>query len=132
MDEIKGLVAHPADADELAARKAALTGAFEREAATSTGFAGLLAGRAAYDIPLAELGAHVGDIEAVTPAHAEAAAGRLVDPAAADILVAGDAQLFLGDLKKAYPGAEVIKLDALDSAAPGAAVTTAGTPPGRP
>lgn len=63
-------------------------------------------------LPLSELGSYTDRVSAVDPAAVLAAAKRL-DPAAASIVVVGDAKLFLADLRKAYPDAEVIAADAL-------------------
>jgi len=96
-----------------------LVGDFGRSAATSGGLGQMLSLRAVEGVDLAEVETHAGGIEAVTAKAAQAAAGQVVDPAAADVVVVGDARLFLEPLRKRFPNLVVIPADQLDLEAPG-------------
>ncbi|MFX4505171.1 hypothetical protein ABTA62_19415, partial [Acinetobacter baumannii] len=64
-------------------------------------------------VPLSELGRYTQRVAAVDPAAVQAAAAKLLDPSVASVVVVGDAKLFLPELRKTYPDAEVIAADAL-------------------
>jgi zinc protease len=119
LDQIRSLGAAPAPADELAARKADLIGDFGRSAATSAGLAQMVSIRAIEGVDIGEVERHAAGIEAVTGAAARAAANRVVDPNALDMVVVGDAHLFLDALRKRFPKLEVVPASALDLEAAG-------------
>jgi zinc protease len=112
--EIQRLGAQAAPGEELAARKATLIGHFGRTADTGAGLAGLLTQNAVQGVDLGEIGRYAAQIQAVDPDQARAAALKLADPARLDVVVVGDAKLFKDELKKRFPGLEVIEADALD------------------
>jgi zinc protease len=112
--EIHRLVAEPATTEELAARKANLIGDFGRAADTDAGLAGLLTQNAIYGVDPGEIGRYAERIEAVEPDQVRAGAAKLADPAQLDVVVVGDAKLFLDALKKRFPKVEVIEAAALD------------------
>lgn len=118
LGEAARLSSTPATPAELDARKAALTGEFGREAATGLGLAGDLSLYAGLDLPPSEVDRFVGQIQAVTPAEAQAASIRVVDPAKASLVVVGDAKSFLPALKQRFPNLQLIEADALDLSAP--------------
>jgi len=70
-------------------------------------------------VDIGEVETHAAGIEAVTPQAAQAAADRVVDPKAADVVVVGDAHLFLDALRMRFPGLVVISADRLDLEAAG-------------
>ncbi|WP_404367532.1 M16 family metallopeptidase [Sphingomonas sp. MMS24-J45] len=111
--EMKRLGAEPVTPAELETRKAVLVGNFGRATETTEGIAGTVGGYVVQGLPLSELGAYTARVSAVDPAAVQAAAAKLLDPAAASIVVVGDAKLFLPELRKTYPDAEVIPADAL-------------------
>ena len=104
---------------ELETRKAATLGDFGRSIETTDGVAGILGGYILQGVPLDELGRYAGAVQAVDPAALRQAADALVDPAAASVVVVGDAKTFLPSLRKLYPQVEVIPAATLklDSAA---------------
>jgi len=57
-------------------------------------------------------------VEAVTPAEVSAFTARMLDPAAASVIVAGDAKAFSAELKAKLPNLEVIPADQLDLQSP--------------
>ncbi len=111
--EMKRLGAGPVSASELDTRKAVLVGNFGRATETTGGIAGTVGGYVVQGLPLSELGQYTQRVSAVDPAAVQAAAAKLLDPAAASVVVVGDAKLFLPELRKAYPAVEVIPADAL-------------------
>jgi len=119
LEQIRTLGASPAAASELAARKADLIGEFGRSAATSGGLGQMLSLRAVEGVDIGEVETHAGGIEAVTAKAAQDAAGRLVDPNATDVVVVGDAHLFLDALRKRFANLVVIPADQLDLEAAG-------------
>ena len=114
LDELRRLGAEPAPAGELDARKAALTGEFGRQAVTGAGLAGLLAVDAVYGVDLTETARYAEAVNAVSADQARAAAAKLADPAQAQVVVVGDAKLFIEALRKAFPQVEVIPAAQLD------------------
>ena len=116
--EIGRLDTAPASSAELDARKSTLTGEFGRAAATGDGLGRLLAQDVVEDIAPQDVDHYIARTEAVTPAQAQAAAARLVDPAKADVIIVGDAKLFLPALKKRFGTVDVVAADKLDLDAP--------------
>ncbi|MFA6122271.1 MAG: pitrilysin family protein [Sphingomonas sp.] len=111
--EMKRLGAEPVTAAELETRKAVLVGNFGRATETTGGIAGTIGGYIVQGVPLSELGQYTRSVSAVDPAAVQAAAAKLLDPTVASVVVVGDAKLFLAELRKTYPDAEVIPADAL-------------------
>ena len=114
IEEVRRLGDEPAAPEELAARKAALIGAFGRTADTGGGLAGLLTQDAVYGVDLAEIGRYAARIEAIDAGQTREAALRLADRTRLDIVVAGDAKFFLDALKARFAKVEVIEASALD------------------
>jgi zinc protease len=94
-------------------------GEFGRSLATTDGLASILGNLALYGVPLAELNAYTGKVEAVTPAEVQAFARARLDPAQASVIVAGDGKAFVDGLKTRLPGLEVIPASDLDLDQPG-------------
>jgi zinc protease len=125
-DEVAGLMLHleatlasaPLPPEELAARKASLVGGFGRSAATSAGLAEVLGRYATLGVDLSEVQSFTGKLEQVTADETKAAAPKLADPARTSLVIAGDAKLFLADLKKRYPNLVVIQAAKLDPGRP--------------
>ncbi len=67
-DEMTRLAAEPASLTELAARKSVLVGDFGRDLGTSGGLAGILGNLAIYGVPLDDIQAYTGKVEAVSAA----------------------------------------------------------------
>ncbi len=95
-------------ADELNARKASLIGDFGRDVETTAGVAGQISTFALYGLPPERLSTYVADINAVTPEQARAAAAQYFDASRADLVIAGDAQVFYNNLRRVRPNAERI------------------------
>lgn len=112
--EMKRIGTEPAPAAELDTRKAVLIGGFGRSAETTGGIASLIAGYVIDDVALSELKTYAERIEGVSPAAVQEAAAKLIDPAAASIVVVGEAKQFVDELRKTYPTLEVIPASALN------------------
>ena len=112
--ELTRLAAEPAGAEELKARKSTLIGNYGRNLATAEGLADAVGNLALYGVPLSELGAYTGKVEAVTPEQVQDFARSQLDPARMSLIVAGDAKIFVDDLKKRAPNLEVIPAADLD------------------
>jgi zinc protease len=112
--ELARLAAEPAGAEELKARKSTLVGAYGRELATTEGLADTLGNLALYGVPLSEMNAYTGKVEAVTADQVQAFAKAHLDPAQVSIIVAGDAKAFADELKKRQPLVDIIPAAELD------------------
>ncbi|MDB5464332.1 MAG: peptidase family [Phenylobacterium sp.] len=113
-EQMTSLATAPASADELTARKSNLVGNYGRRLATTGGLADILGNLALYGVPLDEITRYTGKVEAVSPAQVQAFAARVMDPAKASVIVAGDAKTFAPTLKAKRPDLEVIPADQLD------------------
>ncbi len=111
--EMARLGTEPVAASELDSRKATLIGDFGRDTETTGGIANLLGDFVVQQVPLAELKSFTSSVSAVDPAAVQAAAAKLLDPAAASIIVVGDAKQFIDPMRKAYPDLELIPASAL-------------------
>jgi zinc protease len=114
MDEAKKLGAEPIAPGELGPRKASLVGGYGRAVETSAGMAGVLTADALYGVDLKQVGLYPGEINAVSSDEARAAAPAAVDPAAASLIIVGDAKTFIDKLKSRFPNAQVIAAKDLD------------------
>jgi zinc protease len=112
--ELARLGASTIPGDELGNRKAVLIGDFGRSVETVGGLAGQLSELAQFGLPLTKLQSYAQDIEAVTAEQATAAAKAHFDPAAASLVVVGDAAVFGSKLKAKYPQLETIAIDKLN------------------
>ena len=116
--EMKGLTATPPGPEELKARKSVLIGGFGRELETTDGLADILGNLALYGVPLSEMNAYTGKVEAVTGAQVQDFAATRLDPAGVSVIVAGDAKAFSEGLKTRRPDLEVIPAAELDLDSP--------------
>ncbi|MFL5294758.1 MAG: M16 family metallopeptidase [Phenylobacterium sp.] len=117
-EEMGKLAKGPAGEEELKARKSALVGSYGRRLATTGGLADILGNLALYGVPLDEITRYTERVEAVTPAQVQTFAGRIMDPARASVIVAGDAKAFADGLKAKRPDLEVIPVTQLDLDSP--------------
>jgi len=101
----------PVGADELAARKATLSGSFGFALETTRGLLGQIADLAVSGLPLDELSHYLDKVEAVSADQVRTFAATHLDADGLRIVVAGDGAQFATALAKAYP-----KLERLDAA----------------
>ena len=118
VEQMTSLAAAPASPDELTARKSNLVGSYGRRLATTNGLADILGNLALYGVPLGEITRYTTRVEAVSPAQVRAFAARVMDPAKASVIVAGDAKTFGAALKAKRPDLEVIPVSELDLDSP--------------
>ncbi len=119
LNEMRRLGAEPIPAAELVARRASLTGDFGREVETTAGVAGLIADHVLDGVGPDEIGRYLRAVLAVTPAGAQAAAGELLAPGGATIVIVGEASQFVERLRREQTNVTVIPIAELnlDSAA---------------
>jgi zinc protease len=103
---------------ELTAKKSNLVGGYGRRLATTNGLADILGNLALYGVPLDEITRYTDRVNAVTDAQVQAFAKRVMDPAQANLIIAGDAKTFAEALKAKRPELEVIPVDQLDLDSP--------------
>ncbi len=112
--EMRKMADAPPAAEELKARKSVLVGGFGRQLATSGGLADVLGNLALYGVPLEEVAAYTGKVEAVQAAQVQAFSRKLFDPATASVVVAGDAKAFSAGLKAKLPNLEIVPAAEID------------------
>jgi zinc protease len=99
---------------ELTTRQAILTGAFGDSLETVDGLGGLVAGLALYDLPMSELAAYVGNVEAIDGAAVQSAFAEHLPVDRASLVIVGDAAQFIDALRAKHPNVEVIPISALN------------------
>lgn len=114
LDEFARLASEPLDAELLDKRRLYLGGIRARAMETSGGFNAVVAQLLLHGLPPQEAVRYAEQLKAVDPGAASAAARGLADPAAATIVIAGDAALFLDDLRALRGDVEVIPASQLD------------------
>jgi len=112
--EMRRLGAEPIPAAELDARRASLTGDFGRDVETTAGLAQLISSYILDGIDPAELVRYQRAVLAVTPAEAQAAAGQLLRPDGATIVIVGEASQFLERLRREQANVTVIPIAELN------------------
>jgi zinc protease len=112
--EIERLSTTQPTASELTTRQAILTGAFGSQLETVDGLGTLVANLALYDLPMSELAAYVGKVEAIDGPAVQSAFAEHLPVDRASLVIVGDAAQFLDALRAQYPQVEVIPLSALN------------------
>lgn len=105
--------APPADA-ELTPRKAVLIGNFSRNLETVNGLVSQLASLALQGVSLDEINRYINSVQAITTEDVQKFAGTRLDAKTSNIIIVGNAKLFLPELQKKYPNVEVIPVAELD------------------
>ncbi|HEX8276988.1 MAG TPA: pitrilysin family protein [Longimicrobiaceae bacterium] len=111
-----GLAAEPATAAELAARRAFVVGTLARELQTTDGLATAVGMLAARGVPLERVARLGRELQAVTPRDVQRFGARLA-AAKPQVVIVGRADQLLEDVRRRFPGAEVVPFDELDLAA---------------
>jgi zinc protease len=101
-------------AAELDVRRAVILGSFGRTAETTSGIADLISAYVIRGVGPDEIGRYQRAVLAVTPAEAQAAAGQLLDPQGATVVIVGDARHFVERLRRERQDVTVIPLSELD------------------
>jgi zinc protease len=105
--------APPADV-ELTPRKAVLIGNFSRNLETVNGLVGQVASLALHGLSLDEINRYINSVQAISTADVQKFAGTRLDAKTSNIIIVGNAKLFLSELQKKYPNVEVIPVSELD------------------
>jgi zinc protease len=105
--------APPADL-ELTPRKAVLIGTFSRNLETAGGLVGQIASLALHGLGLDEINRYINNVQAIGTADVQKFAGGRLDAKTSNIIIVGNAKLFLPELQKKYPNVEVIPVTELD------------------
>lgn len=118
VSELTRLGTDPITDAELTPRKAVLVGNFGRSLETTTGLVGRVAALAQYGVPLAEIDRYIQSVQAVTAEDVRRFASGRIGSKSASLVIVGNAKLFLDDLKKQFPNAEVIPVAEVDFNSP--------------
>jgi zinc protease len=108
--EIERLSTTQPTESELTTRQAILTGAFGGSLETVDGLGGLVANLALYDLPMSELAAYVGKVEAIDGAAVQSAFAEHLPADRASLVIVGDAAQFIDALRAKHPEVEVIPI----------------------
>ncbi len=101
-------------ASELNTRQAILTGGFGSQLETVDGLGGLVAGLALYDLPMTDLAAFVGNVEAIDGPAVQSAFAEHLPVDRASLVIVGDAAQFIDALRAKHPDVEIIPISALN------------------
>ncbi|MBA3321698.1 MAG: insulinase family protein [Pyrinomonadaceae bacterium] len=99
---------------ELVPRKAVVIGGFGRSLETAGGLVNQIASLALYGLSLDAINSFTNNVQGVTAGDVQKFAGGRLDAKAANVVIVGDAQKFLPELKKVYPDVEVIPVAELN------------------
>lgn len=99
---------------ELTTRKASLIGGFARGLETTGGLVGQISSLAIYGLNFDELNRFIGNVQAIKPEDVKKFAATNLATDSTSLIIVGDAQKFLPDLKKQFPEVEVIPVAELD------------------
>ncbi len=111
--EFDRLRTEAAAGQEVTDRETFLTGGFSRSIETTGGLGGFIADAVTYGLPLTEIEAYPGRINATTPETVMAAA-QAVSSEQAYVVVVGQAEMFIDALRAAHPDVVVIPAAELD------------------
>lgn len=101
-------------ASEMTTRQAILSGGFGSGLETVDGLAGTVANLALYDLPMSDLAAYVGRVEAITPEQVQSAFAEHLPAANASLVIVGDSAQFIDAIRAKHPNVEVIPLSDLN------------------
>src|SRR5215213_7663125 len=114
LGEISRLSSAPPADVELTPRKAVLIGNFSRNLETANGLVGQVGSLALYGLGLDEINQYINNVQAVRTEDIQKFAGTRLDAKTSNIIIVGNARLFLPELQKKYQNVEVIPITELD------------------
>ncbi|MCA1575752.1 MAG: insulinase family protein [Acidobacteria bacterium] len=114
LGEIARLSSAPPAELELTPRKAVLIGTFSRNLETAGGLVGQIASLALHGLGLDEINRYINNVQAIGTTDVQKFAGTRLDAKTSNIVIVGNAKLFLPELQKKYPNVEVIPVAELD------------------
>jgi zinc protease len=114
VDELGRLASDTVADTELTPRKAALMGNFARNLETTGGLVAQVGSLALYGLSFDEINSYINNVQAITASDVQKFAGTRLDTKGANIIIVGNARMFLDDLRKRFPNVEVIPEKELD------------------
>lgn len=114
LGEIARLSSAPPSETELTPRKAVLIGNFSRNLETAQGLVNQIGSLALYGLSLDEINRYINNVQAIGASDVQKFAGTRLDAKTSNIIIVGNAKLFLPELQKKYPNVEVIPVSELD------------------
>jgi len=114
LGEINRLVTAPPADSELTPRKAVLIGGFSRNLETVGGLVSQVASLALYGLSLDEINHYIANVQAITTTDVQKFASTKLDAKTSNIIIVGNAKLFLPALEKQFKNIEVIPVGQLD------------------
>jgi zinc protease len=114
LGEISRLATAPPADVELTPRKAVVIGNFSRNLETANGLVGQVGSLALYGLGLDEINRYINNVQAVNTADIQKFASTRLEAKSSNIIIVGNAKLFLPELQKKYQNVEVIPITELD------------------
>lgn len=114
LGEISRLSSAPPADVELMSRKAVVIGNFSRNLETANGLVGQVGSLALYGLGLDEINRYINNVQAVSTADIQKFAGTRLDAKTSNIIIVGNAKVFLPELQKKFQNVEVIPITELD------------------
>ena len=114
LGEVTRLSTSPPAEAELTPRKAVLIGNFSRNLETANALVNQVASLALYGLSLDEINRYINSVQAIKTEDVQKFAGTRLDPKTSNIIIVGNAKLFLPELQKKYPNVEVIPVSEMD------------------
>ena len=118
LGEFDRIGTEPLTDDLLARRRLYLAGGYARSLETSSGFNGIVADLLTLGVDPEEVANYAAGLEGVSADAATQAAATYFDPDNISVIVVGNADAFVDDLRAIRPNVEVIPADSLDLANP--------------
>jgi len=112
--EVRRLATAPPETGELTPRKAVLIGNFARNLETVNGLVAQTGSLALYGLSLDEINHYIDNVQSITTADVQKFADTRLDAKTTNIIVVGNAKLFLAELQKHYANVEVIPMAEMD------------------
>jgi zinc protease len=114
LGEVQRLASSPPADAELTPRKAVLIGNFSRNLETANGFVAQVATLALHGQSLDEINHYIANVEAIKTADVKKFAETKLDAKTSNIIIVGNAKVFLPALQKQFSNIEVIPLADMD------------------
>jgi len=114
LGEVTRLSSAPPAEAELTPRKAVLIGTFSRNLETVGGLVGQVGSLALHGLSLDEINRYINNVQAISTEDVQKFAGARLDAKTSNVIIVGNAKLFLPELQKKYPNVEVIPVSELD------------------
>jgi zinc protease len=114
LGEISRLSSAPPTDVELMPRKAVVIGNFSRNLETANGLVGQVGSLALYGLGLDEINQYINNVQAVNTADIQKFAGTRLGAKTSNIIIVGNAKVFLPELQKKFQNVEVIPITELD------------------